>query len=175
MKLKPLTSPKSVRRILLYNDFPVWHDSTVCHLHEGFLALIGSLMNNKIRWFLLLSFIGLLFTLGYMFKTNFKEFSGPLKVKLSQNGIDIEIENFKVTHKVLGQKKWELKASLAQINTKDKITILKNVELILHHGNDQQAVIYADTGTLYEASKEVDLQGNVRLISSPEILKAGYR
>lgn len=132
-------------------------------------------MNNKIRWFLLLSSIGLLFTLGYMFKTNFKEFSGPLKVKLSKTGVDIEIENFHVTHKVLGRKKWELKASLAQINTKDKITVLKEVELILHHDNNQRATIYADKGTLYEATKEVDLQGHVRLISNSEILKADYR
>lgn len=109
-----------------------------------------------------------------MFKTNFKGVTLPTKVHLGKDGFDVEIENFNVTHEILGHKEWELKADIAQINTATKVTQLKQVELILHQKNNEKAFLYADKGTLYEATREVDLQGHVKLISTADVLRGHY-
>ena len=125
--------------------------------------------------FLLISSIGLLFSLGYVFQSNFKEISSPLKVSLGETGVDISIDNFNVTHEELGDILWELKAKSARINSDTRITQLSMVELVLHQKNEKQSYVYADSGTLNEATKDFELNGNVRLISNTDLINNKFR
>ena len=90
-------------------------------------------MINAVRVILLIIALGVISLAGFYFyqvqdnKVNI----GNLKVKLMKKGVDVEIENFKVTHEVMGKKEWILKAGLAQVNNKEDITHLKDVEMIL--------------------------------------------
>lgn len=86
-------------------------------------------------------------------------------------GVDVEIENFKVVHQVSGQKNWELKADLAQVNEKEKLTRLKNVELILTRKQKQELLVSADFGTLTNENKDIDLRGNVKMVGNLKLFK----
>ena len=86
-------------------------------------------------------------------------------------GIDVEIENFKVTHENKGVREWELKAGLAQVNNKQDLTKLRNVEMVLHKGEGKQYIISADSGIYKSKTKDVSLDGNVKLLGSADGLK----
>ena len=132
-------------------------------------------MRNKVRLFLLVSSIVLVFSFGYMFMSNHKGSNTNVKVSLGETGVDISIENFNVTHEELGNKIWELKAKTAKINSTTKVTQLTHVEMILHQKDHQQSYIYADNGILYEATKDFELNGNVRLISNVALINKQFR
>ena len=89
-------------------------------------------MINAVRVILLITALGLVSLAGFYFyqvKDN-KIDMGSLKVKIMEKGVDVEIENFKVTHEVKGKKEWILKAGLAQVNNQEDVTHLKDVEMI---------------------------------------------
>ena len=86
-------------------------------------------------------------------------------------GVDVEIENFKVIHENKGVKEWELKADLAQIDNKQDLTKLQNVEMVVHKGEGNQYIISADTGTYKSKTEVVRLNGNVKLLGSTNELK----
>jgi LPS export ABC transporter protein LptC len=95
---------------------------------------------------------------------------GNIKVKVMEKGIDVEIENFKISHEVKGVKEWELKADFAQINNEENLTTMQNVEMILHKGENKRYVIVADSGIYKETTKDVDLTGHVKFVGAPDIL-----
>lgn len=106
--------------------------------------------------------LGLVGVSGYHLYKNYMPASLP-SVKFSDSGIDVEIENFEVTHEVYGRKDWELKADSAQIDHKDKLTYLKNVRVKYYLENDQTFWVSADKGTLRHDTNNFELEGHVKL------------
>ena len=81
--------------------------------------------------------------------------------KMSKN-VDIEIENFKVTHEVLGEKDWEIKAKEAQVKNDEQKILLTEVNVTLNTDENQKSTISADTGTINSETKDIELEGNVK-------------
>jgi LPS export ABC transporter protein LptC len=96
---------------------------------------------------------------------------GNVKLKVMEDGIDVEIENFMITHENKGVKEWELKADLAQIDNQQDLTTMKNVEMTLHKAGSKKYVISADSGIYRKATEDVSLNGNVKLVGPAEGLK----
>ena len=96
---------------------------------------------------------------------------GNVKLKVMEEGIDVEIENFMITHENKGVKEWELKADLAQIDNQQDLTTMKNVEMTLHKGGNKQYVISGDSGVYNKTTEDVSLDGNVKLVGPAEGLK----
>ena len=129
-------------------------------------------MINAVRVVLLIIAVGLVSLAGFYFYkvADNKVDMGNLKVKFMEKGVDVEIENFKITHEVKGKKEWILKAGLAQVNNQENVTHLKDVEMILPKVNNHPYIITAKSGTYQNSSKDIDLIGNVKLTgNSPSI------
>ncbi|MED5353662.1 MAG: LPS export ABC transporter periplasmic protein LptC [Nitrospinota bacterium] len=134
-------------------------------------------MINAVRFILLIAALGLVSLAGFYFyqvKDN-KIDIGNLKVKTMEKGVDVEIENFKVTHEVKGKKEWILKAGLAQVNNQKDVTHLKDVEMILPKNNKNLYIITAKSGTYENSSKNIDLVGNVKLTSNSQALASRFK
>ena len=134
-------------------------------------------MINAVRVILLITALGLVSLAGFYFykvKDN-KIDMGSLKVKIMEKGVDVEIENFKVTHEVKGKKEWILKARLAQVNNQEDVTHLKDVEMILPKDNNSPYIITAKSGTYQNSSKNIDLVGNVKLTGNPQSLASRFK
>ena len=84
-------------------------------------------MINAVRIILLIIALGVISLAGFYFYKvqNNKIETGKIKAKIMGKGIDLEIENFKMTHEVKGNKEWILKAALAQTNNQTNVTNLK--------------------------------------------------
>ncbi len=128
-------------------------------------------MINKIRLLLLVTVLAVGGFAGYKFFSKYQASGTPLKVKIKDKGVDVEIENFKVEHQVLGRKDWTLKADFAQIDTEKKVTTLKNVFVVLNMKNDQKSTISADSGYMNNETQEIDLKGHVKFQASMEEFK----
>jgi LPS export ABC transporter protein LptC len=130
-------------------------------------------MINTFRRILLLVALSVIGFAGfYFFKALDTSFNiGNVKLNVMEEGIDVEIENFMITHENKGVKEWELKADLAQIDNQQDLTTMKNVEMILHKPGNKKYVISADSGTYKKATKDVSLNGNVKLVGDAEALK----
>ena len=122
-------------------------------------------MINAVRIFLLIIALGVISLAGfYFYKVQNNEVEiGKIKVKLMGKGVDLEIEDFKLTHEVKGNKEWILKAALAQVNNQENVTNLKDVEMIIPKGQNHPYVITAESGTYQNTSKDIDLVGHVKL------------
>ena len=122
-------------------------------------------MINVVRVILLIIAFGVISLAGfYFYKVQDNKIEmGNVKVKIMDKGVDVEIENFKVTHEVKGKKEWVLKAGLAQVNNQEDVTQLKDVQMILPKEDSIPYVITAESGTYQNSSKDVDLVGSVKL------------
>jgi len=129
-------------------------------------------MINAVRIILLIIALGVISLAGFYFYKvqNNKIETGKIKAKIMGNGIDLEIENFKMTHEVKGNKEWILKAVLAQTNNQTNVTNLKGVEMIIPKGENQPYVITAESGTYQSTSKDIYLAGHVKLTGDAESL-----
>ena len=129
-------------------------------------------MNNVIRIILLIIALGVISLAGFYFYKvqNSKVETGKIKVKIMEKGVNVEIENFKMTHEEKGIKEWILNAVLAQVNNKENVTNLKGVEVIIPKGQNRSYVITAESGTYQNTSKDIDLVGNVKLTGDVESL-----
>ena len=130
-------------------------------------------MINAFRKILLLVVFSIIGLAGFYFLENLNSSIdiGNVKIKTMGEVVDVEIENFKVTHENKGVKEWELKADLAQIDNKQDLTKLQNVEMVVHKGEGNQYIISADTGTYKSKTEVVRLNGNVKLLGSTNGLK----
>jgi LPS export ABC transporter protein LptC len=130
-------------------------------------------MINIFRKILLLVVFGVIGLVGFYFLKNFNtSFDiGNVNIKAMGKGVDVEIENFKVTHENKGIKEWELKADLAQIYNDEDLTKLQNVEMVVHKGKGGQYIISADSGVYKSETEDVSLDGNVQLLGSIDIFK----
>ena len=129
-------------------------------------------MINAVRIALLLVAFSIIGAAGFYFLKNLNTSveMGNVKIKVMEKGVDVEIENFKVTHEVKGVKEWELKADFAQINNEEDLTKMENVEMILHKSENRKYVIIADSGTYKEKTNDVNLMGNVKFVGAADIL-----
>jgi LPS export ABC transporter protein LptC len=83
-------------------------------------------------------------------------------LKMMSKNVDIEIENFKVTHEALGNKDWEIKAKEAKVKNEESKIILTDVNVTLNSSKNQQSTISADSGTINSETKDIQLEGNVK-------------
>ena len=129
-------------------------------------------MINTVRIVLLLVAFSIIGAAGFYFLKNLNTSveMGNVKIKVMEKGVDVEIENFKVTYEVKGVKEWELKADFAQINNEEDLTKMQNVEMILHKGENKKYVIVADSGTYKEKTNDVILMGHVKFVGAADIL-----
>ena len=129
-------------------------------------------MNNIVRIILLIIALGIISLAGFYFYKvqNNKIETGKIKVKIMEKGVNVEIENFKMTHEEKGTKGWILNAVLAQVNNQENVTNLKGVEMIIPKGQNQAYVITAESGTYQNTSKDINLVGNVKLTGDAESL-----
>jgi LPS export ABC transporter protein LptC len=134
-------------------------------------------MINAVRITLLIIAFGVISLAGfYFYKVQGNKVEmGNIKVKIMDKGVDVEIENFKVTHEVKGKKEWILKAGLAQVNNQEDVTHLKDVQMILPKGDSPPYVITAETGTYQNSSKDVDLVGRVKLTGDAQSLAGRFQ
>jgi LPS export ABC transporter protein LptC len=134
-------------------------------------------MINVVRIILLIIAIGVISLTGFYFykvKNNKIELDN-VKVKIMNKGVDVEIENFKVTHEVKGKMEWILKAGLAQVNNQEDVTQLKDVQMILPKEGSPPYVITADSGTYQSNSKDVHLVGRVKLTGDAQSLSGRFQ
>ena len=129
-------------------------------------------MINVVRIILLIIALGVISLAGfYFYKVQNNEVKiGKIKAKIMGKGVDLEIENFKMTHEEKGTKEWILNAELAQVNNQENITNLKGVEMIIPKGENQPYVITAESGTYQNTSKDIDLAGHVKLTGDVQSL-----
>ena len=129
-------------------------------------------MINVVRIILLIIALGVLSLAGfYFYKVQNNEIEiGKIKAKIMEKGIDLEIENFKMTYEEKGTKEWILNAVLAQVNNQTNVTNLKGVEMIIPKGENQPYVITAESGTYQSTSKDIDLAGHVKLTGDVQSL-----
>ena len=130
-------------------------------------------MINTVRRVLLLVALSVIGLAGfYFFKVLDTTISiGNVKLKVMEEGIDVEIENFMITHENKGVKEWELKADSAQIDNQQDLTTMKNVEMTLHKAGSRKYIISADSGVYRKATEDVSLNGHVKLVGPAEGLK----
>mgnify|MGYP003991928889 FL=1 len=134
-------------------------------------------MINVVRIILLIIAFGVISLAGFYFykvQDNKVEL-GNVKVKIMDKGVDVEIENFKVTHEVKGKKEWVLKAGLAQVNNQEDVTQLKDVQMILPKEDSPPYVITAESGTYQNSSKDVHLVGRVKLTGDAQSLSGRFQ
>lgn len=87
----------------------------------------------------------------------------PVEIlKTISKNVDIEIENFKVTHEVSGDKDWEINAKEAKVKNEESKIILTDVNMTLNADKDRKSTISADTGTINRKTKDIQLEGNVK-------------
>ncbi|MDP6735444.1 MAG: LPS export ABC transporter periplasmic protein LptC [Nitrospinaceae bacterium] len=121
-------------------------------------------MLNNLRILVLLLALSVAGFAGYSFLSKFNHSSEGEGIYFSKEGVDVEIKNFKLEHKKLGHKDWELKARQALVNRKKGETRMLDVEVIFVNKNDRKFRIFADSGILRNKTNDLDLEGHVRML-----------
>jgi len=121
------------------------------------------MQTNNIRKILLGLILLLLTVTAYnLIKSLYKETLPVEALKTMSKNVDIKIENFKVTHDVLGDKDWEIKAKEAKVENKENKIILTDVNVTLNAEESRTSTISADSGTINRETKDIQLEGNVK-------------
>lgn len=121
------------------------------------------MQKNNIRKILLGLILLLMTGAAYSLIMSLNKADLPVEtLKTLGKNVDIEIQNFKVTHDVLGDKDWEIKAKEAKVKNEQSQIVLTDVHVILSSEESRQSTISADTGTINQESKDIELEGNVK-------------
>ena len=121
------------------------------------------MQKNNVRKILLGLILILMTFSAYSLIKSLNKGSLPVEtLKTMSKNVDIEIENFKVTHEGLGSKSWEIKAKDAKVINEENKVILTDVNVTLNATENQKSTISADSGILNRKTKDIELQGNVR-------------
>ena len=83
-------------------------------------------------------------------------------LKMMSKNVDIEIENFKVTHEGTGDNDWEIKAKEAKVKNKENKIFLSEVNVTVNMDQNRKTTISADSGVLDRETKDIQLDGNVK-------------
>jgi LPS export ABC transporter protein LptC len=121
-------------------------------------------MLNNLRILVLLLALSVASFAGYSFLSKFNHSSENEEVHFSKEGVDVEIKNFRLEHKKLGRKDWELTARQALVNHEKGETQMQNVEIIFMNKNNRKFLIFADSGTLKNKTNDLDLEGHVKML-----------
>ena len=121
------------------------------------------MQKNNVRK-ILLGLILLIMTVSAysLIKSLYKENLPIETLKTMSKNVDIKIENFKVTHDVLGNKDWEIKAKEAKVKNEENKIILTDVNVTFKADKSQKSTISADTGTINRETNDIQLEGNVK-------------
>jgi LPS export ABC transporter protein LptC len=121
------------------------------------------MQTNHIRK-ILLGLILLLMTVSAysLIKSLYKENLPVESLKTMSKNVNIKIDNFKVTHDVLGNKDWEIIAKEAKVKNEENKIVLTDVNVTLNSENHRESTISADTGTINRETKDIQLEGNVK-------------
>ena len=121
------------------------------------------MQKNNIRKILLGSILLIITVSAYsLIKSLYKGTLPVETLKTMSKNVDIKIENFKLTHDVLGDKDWEIKAKQAEVKNEENQIILTDVNVILNAEENRQSTMSADTGTINRDTKDIQLEGNVK-------------
>ena len=121
-------------------------------------------MLNYLRILVLLLALSVVGFAGYSFLSKVNHSSESEGIHFSREGVDVEIKNFKLEHKKLGRKDWELKAGQALVNREKGETQMQDVEIIFTNKNDRKFRIFADSGILKNKTNDLDLEGHVKML-----------
>ena len=129
-------------------------------------------MNNHIRKIILFAVCGLVIAFGASLYGHFKNKSFPIQVEFTDEGIDVQIQDFKVEHESSGRKDWEIKAKTAKINNEKQRIDLDQVHITYNLKDNQKSYISADKGVMNQETKDIELEGNVRFtLESGDVVK----
>ncbi|SVE03692.1 uncharacterized protein METZ01_LOCUS456546, partial [marine metagenome] len=134
----------------------------VWQLHRGSKLVKNIIMINKLRILMLAVAFSVA---GYSinsFLSKFKASTENIDLRISKEGVDIEIKKFKVIRENSGRIEWELKADIAEINKKNKTTKMSNVEYLYINQNNKKFKVSADYGILKNKTNDLDLKGHVK-------------
>jgi LPS export ABC transporter protein LptC len=121
------------------------------------------MQKNNLRKILLGFILVLLTVAAFNLIKSLNKGSLPIEtLKTMSKNVDIEIENFKVTHQGLGDKTWEIKAKDAKVKNKENKIILTDVNVTLNAEENRKSTISADNGTINRETKDIQLEGNVK-------------
>ena len=121
-------------------------------------------MLNYLRILVLILALSVAGFAGYSFLSKFNHPAESGRIHFSKEGVDVEIKNFKLEHKKLGHKDWELKARQALVNREKGETRLQDVQVIFVNKNDRKFRIFADSGILKNKTNDLDLEGHVKML-----------
>ena len=118
---------------------------------------------NNIRKILLVLIMVLMTFSAYSLIMSLYKDALPVEtLKTMSKNVNIKINNFKVTHQVLGDKDWEIKAKEAKVKNEESKIILTEVNVVLNAKANRKSTISADTGTINRETKDIQLEGNVK-------------
>jgi LPS export ABC transporter protein LptC len=121
------------------------------------------MQNNNIRKILLGLILLLVTVSAYGLINSLNKKALPIEIlKTISKNVDIEIENFKLTHDVSGNKDWEIKAKEAKVRNAESKIILTDVNVTLNSNKIRKSTISADAGTINRETKDILLEGNVK-------------
>lgn len=121
------------------------------------------MVRNKIRKVLLGLILALVVvSLVSLVKSLNKEALPLETLKMMSKSIDVQIENFSLTHEALGKKEWEIKAKKAQVKNEENKIFLTDVEVTLNTDKNRRTTISADSGTIDQKTKDIQLEGHVK-------------
>ena len=121
-------------------------------------------MLNNLRILVLVLALSVAGFAGYSFLGKSNHSPESEGIHFSKEGVDVEIKNFKLQHKKLGRKDWELKARQALVNREKGETQMRDVEIIFVNKNDRKFRIFADSGVLKNKTNDLDLEGHVKML-----------
>jgi len=121
------------------------------------------MQKNNIRKILLGLILILVAISAYSLIKSLKKNVLPIEtLKTMSKNVDIEIENFKVTHEGLGDNSWEIEAKDAKVKNEENKIILTDVNVTLNAEENRKSTISADNGTINRETKDIQLEGNVK-------------
>jgi len=132
-------------------------------------------MVNKIRILMLLLALFVAGYAGYSFLSSFETAAEDVEVRITKDGVDVEIKKFNVVHENSERKEWELKADVAQINQSTNTTTLSKVEYIYINENDRTFKVYADSGILQNETNDLNLEGHVKMVIESALINDRFK
>ncbi len=79
--------------------------------------------------------------------------------------LDLRLENVNLVETKKGQKEWELWADRARVYRKRGVTLLDNVRVMVYPEKRKPIRVRSERGTLYNESRDMELEGNVVVVS----------
>jgi LPS export ABC transporter protein LptC len=82
--------------------------------------------------------------------------------------VDLQIKDFVYTEVGQANSKWEVKAKIAQYNKKQNLALFNRVQIKLTTAENKVYVMTGDTGQMQTEKKDIEIRGNVVIISDTQ-------